>query len=276
MIDHVGFNVSERARPRRGSTRRRSASLGYSVAVEWEEHVGFGTGEGGPDFWISKRGEPTTTAHVALRAPDRAAVDEFHRAAVAAGGTDNGPPACGRTTTSTTTAPTSRIPTETTSKPSATTPRNLSTTGPRDRGESSGGRPMEFHQGRLFDHVHLRVRDLAASRRFYAAVLEALGRSLTHESQSAFAADELYVSEDGEPTSGLHIAFQAADREAVVRFHEAALAAGGVDNGRPGERDYHPGYYAAYVFDPDGNNVEAVHHGPATRSTDSVVVRPAA
>jgi catechol 2,3-dioxygenase-like lactoylglutathione lyase family enzyme len=135
---------------------------------------------------------------------------------------------------------------------------------------------MEFHQGRLFDHVHLRVRDLAASRRFYAAVLEALGRTLTFDRESAFAADELYVSDDGEPTSGLHIAFQAADREAVARFHEAALAAGGTDNGRPGERDYHPGYYAAYAFDPDGNNVEAVYHGPTTRSAASVVVHPAA
>jgi catechol 2,3-dioxygenase-like lactoylglutathione lyase family enzyme len=134
---------------------------------------------------------------------------------------------------------------------------------------------MEFHQGRLLDHVHLRVRDLEASRRFYRAVLESLGRELTSESESYFAADELFVSSDGEPTAGLHVAFQAGDREAVARFHEAALAAGGTDNGRPGERDYHPGYYAAYAFDPDGNNVEAVFHGPATRSTPSVVVTPA-
>jgi catechol 2,3-dioxygenase-like lactoylglutathione lyase family enzyme len=134
---------------------------------------------------------------------------------------------------------------------------------------------MEFHQGRLIDHVHLRVRDLEASKRFYRAVLEALGRELSRESESAFLADELYVSADGEPTRGIHLAFQAADRDAVARFHEAALAAGGTDNGRPGERDYHPGYYAAYAFDPDGNNVEAVFHGPATRSAESVVVTPA-
>jgi len=132
----------------------------------------------------------------------------------------------------------------------------------------------EYHAGRLFDHVHLRVRDLEASRRFYQAVLEAVGLALTHESQSAFGADELWVSDDGEPTSGLHVAFQAADRETVQRFHEAALANGGRDNGRPGERDYHPGYYSAYAFDPDGNNVEAVYHGPAQRSAASVVVVP--
>ena len=135
---------------------------------------------------------------------------------------------------------------------------------------------MEFHQGRLLDHVHLRVRDLEASRDFYRAVLASLGRELIFDRESSFSADELYVSGDGEPTSGLHIAFQAADRDAVARFHEAALAAGGTDNGRPGERDYHPGYYAAYALDPDGNNVEAVYHGPATRSAESVIVKPAA
>jgi catechol 2,3-dioxygenase-like lactoylglutathione lyase family enzyme len=64
----------------------------------------------------------------------------------------------------------------------------------------------------------------------------------------------------------------ARDRETVERFYEAALASGGRDNGEPGERGYHRGYYAAYVLDPDGNNVEAVHHGPATRSVESVVV----
>jgi catechol 2,3-dioxygenase-like lactoylglutathione lyase family enzyme len=134
---------------------------------------------------------------------------------------------------------------------------------------------MEFHQGRLLDHVHMRVRDLEASRRFYRAVLEAVGRELTWESESAFAADELFVSDDGEPTTRLHLAFQAADPDVVARFHEAALAAGGTDNGRPGERNYHPGYYAAYALDPDGNNVEAVFHGPTVRSAESVVVTPA-
>ena len=134
---------------------------------------------------------------------------------------------------------------------------------------------MEVHRGRLLDHVHLRVRDLDASKRFYREALEPLGLGLTHERDSSFAADELFVSGDGEPTTNVHLAFQAADRDAVQRFYDAALAAGGRDNGRPGERDYHPGYYAAYVLDPDGNNVEAVFHGPAERSAPSVVVRPA-
>jgi catechol 2,3-dioxygenase-like lactoylglutathione lyase family enzyme len=128
----------------------------------------------------------------------------------------------------------------------------------------------EAHAGRLFDHVHLRVADLDASKRFYEAVLGVVGIPLNaHE--TAFFADELYVSADGPPTQALHIAFQAADRETVHRFHDAALAAGGRDNGGPGERSYHPGYYAAYVLDPDGNNVEVVYHGPFERSADSVV-----
>ena len=128
----------------------------------------------------------------------------------------------------------------------------------------------EAHAGRLLDHVHLRVADLDASKRFYEAALGVLGIPV-RGGESSFAADELYVSTDGPPTTGLHIAFQAADRETVGRFYEAALAAGGRGNGGPGERSYHPGYYAAFVLDPDGNNVEAVYHGPFERSAPSVV-----
>jgi catechol 2,3-dioxygenase-like lactoylglutathione lyase family enzyme len=122
----------------------------------------------------------------------------------------------------------------------------------------------EAHAGRLLDHVHLRVRDLEASKRFYRAVAETLGIGV-REGDGSFAIDELYVTDDGEPTARLHLAFQAADQGAVARFHAAALAAGGRDNGAPGERSYHPGYYAAYALDPDGNNVEAVYHGPFDR-----------
>jgi catechol 2,3-dioxygenase-like lactoylglutathione lyase family enzyme len=130
---------------------------------------------------------------------------------------------------------------------------------------------VEFHTGRLFDHVHLRVSDLAASRRFYEAALGALGRKL-EGGEEFFHSDELYVSAEGPPTQNLHLAFQTDGPEAVARFYEAALAAGGRDNGAPGERSYHPGYYAAYVLDPDGNNVEAVYHGAAERSAPSVVI----
>jgi catechol 2,3-dioxygenase-like lactoylglutathione lyase family enzyme len=131
---------------------------------------------------------------------------------------------------------------------------------------------MEFYRGRMIDHVHLVVRDLEASRRFYEAVLGVIGVPVVRVGDDFFWADELFVSA-GEPKTGrVHLAFQAANREMVHRFHEAAIAAGGRDNGPPGERAYHPGYYAAFVLDPDGNNIEAVHHGPSSRSADAVVV----
>jgi catechol 2,3-dioxygenase-like lactoylglutathione lyase family enzyme len=134
---------------------------------------------------------------------------------------------------------------------------------------------MEFHRGRPIDHVHLRVSDLAASKRFYRAVLAALGREdAVAEAAEYFSADELWVDQADGPISKVHLAFQARDHDAVSRFHAAALAAGGKDNGDPGERAYHPGYYAAYVLDPDGNNVEAVYHGPARVSAESIVITP--
>ncbi len=132
---------------------------------------------------------------------------------------------------------------------------------------------VEYRVGRLIDHLHLRVEEIERSKRFYRAVLEALGLGLTWEGSDAFSADELYVS-GGEPVSRVHLAFQAADRDAVHRFHEAALAAGGRDNGAPGERRYHPGYYSAFALDPDGSNVEAVFHGPSRRSAPAVTIVP--
>jgi catechol 2,3-dioxygenase-like lactoylglutathione lyase family enzyme len=104
-------------------------------------------------------------------------------------------------------------------------------------------------------------------------VLEPLGLRITASGDGWFSAAELFVSGDGTPTDGLHLAFQADSQEVVDRFHAAALAAGAIDNGAPGERDYHPGYHAAYALDPDGNNVEAVYHGPVERSAPSVVFR---
>jgi catechol 2,3-dioxygenase-like lactoylglutathione lyase family enzyme len=137
---------------------------------------------------------------------------------------------------------------------------------------------MELHRGRLIDHVQLVVKDLAASKRFYAAVCSTLDIPMGGEGEDYFWADELFVSSKdskaarGVLTGRMHLAFQAKNREAVERFHREVLAAGGKDNGAPGERPYHPGYYAAFAIDPDGNNVEAVFHGPAERSADSVKI----
>jgi catechol 2,3-dioxygenase-like lactoylglutathione lyase family enzyme len=121
------------------------------------------------------------------------------------------------------------------------------------------------------------VSDLEASKRFYRAVLESLDLSaVLVEGADYFYADELFVDKASGAVSQVHLTSQAPDRATVHKFHAAALAAGGRDNGRPGERRYHPGYYAAFVLDPDGNNIEAVCHGPAARSASSVVVTPAA
>jgi len=136
---------------------------------------------------------------------------------------------------------------------------------------------MTFHRGRLIDHVHLRARDLAASKRFYAAALAVLGLEIEMPGDEFFFVDELFISatDADTPTTHIHLAFQAEDRATVDAFHKAALAAGGTDNGAPGERPYHPGYYAAFILDPDGNNIEAVYHGPSTRSAESVQFDPA-
>jgi catechol 2,3-dioxygenase-like lactoylglutathione lyase family enzyme len=115
------------------------------------------------------------------------------------------------------------------------------------------------------DHLWLRSRDVAAQRRFLETVAPVVGISLRHDTP-----DRVQYS-DGEgsfsfvagdvPTHNVHLAFGVGDAATVARFHEAAIAVGYRDNGPPGERPhYHPGYYGAFVFDPDGHNVEAVFH----------------
>src|SRR5688500_10300229 len=112
----------------------------------------------------------------------------------------------------------------------------------------------------MYDHIGLRVKDIEASKRFYGATLEALG--LVQDSAGGFGpagAPGVWLHEATQPAGGAHIAFRATDRKAVERFHAAGLKAGGRDNGKPGLRaDYSPKYYAAFLIDPDGNNVEAV------------------
>ena len=138
---------------------------------------------------------------------------------------------------------------------------------------------QELHRGRLIDHIQLVVKDLEASRRFYEAVLGVLDVPLSGIEQGFFWSDELVISAadsaaaEGKLTGRVHLAFQAKDRPTVDAWYRAGLAAGGSDHGVPGERaQYHPGYYAAFLLDPDGNNVEAVFHGPAERSAEAVKI----
>jgi len=134
----------------------------------------------------------------------------------------------------------------------------------------------EIYRGRLIDHIQLVVKDLAVSRAFYTAVFDALHIPIGGDGDGFFWADEFVVSTadseaaQGELTGRHHLAFQAKDKAMVEQFYKQALAHGGKDNGAPGQRPYHPGYYAAFVLDPDGNNIEAVYHGEAKRSAEAV------
>ncbi|MFP5305211.1 MAG: VOC family protein [Gammaproteobacteria bacterium] len=112
----------------------------------------------------------------------------------------------------------------------------------------------------MYDHIGLKVKDLDRSARFYAAALAPLGCVRDGSGFGPPGAPALWLYEDktAKP-SGTHVAFRAASRAAVDRFHRDGLAAGGRDHGAPGLRaDYAPSYYAAFLLDPDGNNVEAV------------------
>jgi catechol 2,3-dioxygenase-like lactoylglutathione lyase family enzyme len=124
-------------------------------------------------------------------------------------------------------------------------------------GEPRGG------ENRL-DHLWIRVRDLDASRRFYETVAPVVGLRVKEGSDNRFhvagAGRSFALVREDPVTENVHVAFPAPDSATVEAFHRAALEAGFRDNGGPGERRYHPGYYGAYVLDPDGNNIEAVFH----------------
>lgn len=136
----------------------------------------------------------------------------------------------------------------------------------------------KLYRGRLIDHIQLVARDFGKAKRFYAAVFEALEIPIAGEGEGYFYADELFVSSkeskasSNELTGRVHLAFAARDQAMVRRFHEAGIAAGGSDHGKPGPRDYHPGYYAAFLLDPDGNNIEAVYHGPGKYSSPAIEI----
>ncbi|HEV7175308.1 MAG TPA: VOC family protein [Solirubrobacteraceae bacterium] len=191
--------------------------------------------------------QPATNGlHLAFAAPSREQVDAFWQAGIDAGYGDDGPPG----------------------------PR------PHYRKDYYGGflrdpssnsieavhYEASRRRGRIIDHLWLRVADLPASRRFYELAGEAAGfelRSGDEDQRATFGrapGTPSFSLVAGTATRNLHIAFPGDD-DAVRRFHAGAVAAGYRSNGGPGERArYHPGYYAAYVLDPDGNNIEVVDH----------------
>jgi len=136
----------------------------------------------------------------------------------------------------------------------------------------------KIYRGRMIDHIQLVVADLAKSKSFYEAVLGTINIPIAMATEEFFNADELFVSTKeskasaGALTGRVHLAFSTREKGAVERFYEAGLRAGGKDNGKPGPRPYHPGYYAAFLLDPDGNNIEIVYHGEASYSSSAIEI----
>ena len=129
----------------------------------------------------------------------------------------------------------------------------------------------------MLDHVTIGVSDAAKSQAFYDAALAPLGIQRLHE-EAGYAGYGVgdkpffWIGAKSTVATGVHVAFAAASRDVVDRFHAAAVAAGGRDNGEPGLRPhYHPDYYGAFVLDPDGHNVEAVCHHPASAMNPATV-----
>jgi catechol 2,3-dioxygenase-like lactoylglutathione lyase family enzyme len=184
----------------------------------------------------------TRGLHIGFRAPSRDHVDRFWRAGTAAGYRDDGAP------------------------------------GPRPEyredyygaflRDPDGNSAEAVHHGDVrppghIDHLWIRVADRAAAQRFYETVAPHAGFHLANDRERSHfvGAGGSFTLLEGKPTEHVHLAFPATENATVDAFHRAAIQAGYRDHGAPGERSqYHPGYYAAYVLDPDGNNVEVVNH----------------
>jgi catechol 2,3-dioxygenase-like lactoylglutathione lyase family enzyme len=239
MFDHVTIRVSDLQASLR-FYELALATLGFGEPVEGDEFTEWW------DFSISQSRDDrpaTQNLHVAFVAQPREAVDNWWRTMTEAGYRDDGAP------------------------------------GPRpqyhkdyygafvldpDRNSVEAVHGSWPHEGEnRIDHLWIRVRDLAAQRRFYETIAPILGLRVGWDRPERFhvANGRSFALVREDPvTTNVHLAFPARDNATVGEFHREALAAGYRDNGPPGERGYHPGYYGAFVLDPDGNNVEVVCH----------------
>jgi catechol 2,3-dioxygenase-like lactoylglutathione lyase family enzyme len=120
--------------------------------------------------------------------------------------------------------------------------------------------PTEWDWTRIVvDHIDVHASDYAESVRFFETVLAPLGIPTMHKTEASACFTNVNVVAGGAATTGLHLCFRARSREQVDSFHRVGVEAGFRSNGTPGYRDYGPGYYAAYLLDPDGNNIEALY-----------------
>jgi catechol 2,3-dioxygenase-like lactoylglutathione lyase family enzyme len=240
VFDHVTIRASDRSTSER-FYQTVLGPLGIEQTYDGDEYAEW------DDFSLSQadnRHPPTRRLHIGFAAPTRKHVDEFWRAGTDAGYESDGEP------------------------------------GPRPQYsddyygafllDPDGNSVEAVHHGSLrnggnVDHLWIRVSDVEAATAFYETVGPAagfrVGSELADRTQFACVSGSFSVVAGAEPSENVHLAFAAADDATVERFHRDATAAGYRDNGAPGERAvYHEGYYAAFVLDPDGNNVEVVNH----------------
>jgi catechol 2,3-dioxygenase-like lactoylglutathione lyase family enzyme len=240
MFDHVTIRVPDRAAAE-AFFETVLTPLGVDSTYRTNAFAGWG------EFGVTEADEITPVTrrlHVGFAAPSRRHVDDFWQAGVDAGHPDDGPP------------------------------------GPRPQyrddyygaflRDPAGNSVEAVHHGDLrregiVDHLWIRVADLAAATAFYRIVADTAGFAVRHEGpdRATFGgvrSGGTFTLVPGQPTENVHMAFPGSDED-VQRFYAETTAAGYPGNGEPGERPrYHPGYYAAYVLDPDGNNIEIVDH----------------
>jgi catechol 2,3-dioxygenase-like lactoylglutathione lyase family enzyme len=240
MFDHVTIRVADRNAAERFYDTV-LAALGvdetYRTAAfsEWQDFLLTGADDELP---------PTRGLHVAFAASSRERVDEFWRVGTAAGYADDGRPGPG---------------------PEYGSDGYAGFLLDPDGNSAAAVHHDARRRGGLVEHVRIRVADVAAAKRFYETIAPYAGLRVAHDAPDRVAftqqAGGSLALLGGTPTRDLHLAFPTDDDGDVQRFHEAATEAGYRSNGPPGERPrYHPGYYAAYVLDPDGNNIEVVNH----------------
>ena len=240
MFDHVTIRASDRA-----ASERFYETVLSALEVE-RTHGGEGFCEWNDFSLAAADGEHAVTRrlHIGFAAASREHVDRFWRAGTGAGYEDDGAPG---------------------PRPQYSEDYYGAFLLDPDGNSAEAVHHESLRDTGIVDHLWIRVSDLADSTRFYETVGPAAGFRVggEHADRTRFACVSGSFSVVGadEPTENVHLAFAANDNETVDRFHREATAAGYRDNGSPGERSiYHPGYYGAYVLDPDGNNVEVVNH----------------
>ncbi len=244
MLDHVTIRASDRSRSEAfyrnvlSALRIEPTRVG-DRSVEWDD---FSIAEADDDH------RPTRHLHIGFVAPSRQEVDRFWQAGTGAGYDDDGPPG---------------------ERPQYSPAYYGAFLLDPDGNSAEAVHHEDVRRGGNIDHLWIGVRNLEASAAFYAAIARHAGlrrgRRWEEGGQQFRGAWATFsLMQDGRPsTESLHIAFPAPDRQTVQEFHSAATAAGYRDNGAPGLRpQHHESYFAAYVLDPDGNNVESVFHGP--------------